>query len=407
MFTMSGQYLSSVSKKELSIAYANSILNEFNHEENILEIVKIIGISNILSDYINEQHPTLNQQQINQLHHLITTLKYKDKTKITRNVVRKENASQNDEFSLILDTNDTCLNAVFGEDIGMKINRFIFNKLILCCSFILFVIGLVMTRLTHWIESSEFILVDIWYWIIYNFITIQWFILGIMSMNRVAAKMTASTFEYYFKMYYAAIGQISLIVYYNILNKDDELYVIRVIFNTMEGLTLILLVGLVSMFDGLQYNKYRKLLIGIIAAVALLYGKDSIQFEYFSFAEDGTDPSIIELSSNIKFSLLSIMSHAFGVVSIFLFKQSFSMYYRMKKGQYKKSIFIKISPNLEWNQTTNNQQQLAQLQVISTTSNQSIDPQLDSDETKEELEQTDIVIAKKNTRESFSITSIV
>eukprot|EP01084_Bolivina_argentea_P259104 437082_1 len=77
---------------------------------------------------------------------------------------------------------------------------------------------------------------------------------------------------------------------------------------------------------------------------------------------DGQDPSIIEISSNIKVSCLSVMATSNRIICIFMLKQAFSMYYRMKKGQQNKAIFIKMEPNIVWN---NKQINISESEMIS------------------------------------------
>eukprot|EP01084_Bolivina_argentea_P125782 222808_1 len=342
-----------VTKQELALTHSKMIVNSENNNAHEKEIVKIFGgIDDILKVYLKPENDFLDNKQINELYRLLTiSSKYKPKNESDRN---GNIFSAKDDSTLTLLVKDTFLNIIFGEEMGMKLNEFILSSIVICTLFIFWFFGQIINIVLP--TKPNYILLKNWYWIMFHPIVILWLILSLMSVNRRAANIMAKTFEFYFKMCYAALGNIAFTAYYFVLLKKDKFHTTEGIIQTvLGGIVAILLIALISLTDGLQYNKFRKLLIGIISFIALFWAYWSIVHEYFSFNVDGTDPSLIEISHNIKFSLLRIISGSARIISIFLFKQAFSMYYKMKKEEYNKSVFIKISPNLKWITTSNEQ----------------------------------------------------
>eukprot|EP01084_Bolivina_argentea_P007815 14670_1 len=390
--------METITKQEVAKLHATLLTNGKNHDDDTLSIVRIIGgIDYILQDYLHKNNKSLSDKKIIQLHQFLSIpSKYRIKNvsqhTIQKSAENKENLSN--KPILILQTTDTFLNSFFGSQIANQLQKLIWHKITLSLMFLIWLIAKVIDI----IFSSLFI--DIFKWI-FSIIHSSWYILTLMSTNRFAASKIIKTFEFWFKIYFCVMGQIARIVYFHVLHTNGQT---KATSNVASAVTLLLFFVLVFMFDAIHdpSHKIRKFVIPMILLLGLNYGFYSVLREYFSFSSNGIDPSIITISNSIQISLLSVIANSYRIISIFLIKQSISMYLRIRNGESEKALFIQTKMNLKWNVNTQNQHILNQMQNYS---NQSIDElqikRMDSTGIDEIHIETQNV--KNTNRNSFSI----
>eukprot|EP01084_Bolivina_argentea_P302133 521460_1 len=336
------QLTDTVSKNQLTELHRHAVSNGVNHDKNTLRLVQTIGgIDSILGDYLCNNNNSLNQTQINQIHNILFS-----PTNHSRHI--NGNDFKQVEFTMYLEQTDNFLHELF-PNTALIIEKYISHKITVMFLFIIWLIDVIL-----WTFSSPHSIIHPLYVLTIRIpMFLPCVILCLMSNNPIVAKQILKSFEFWFKMFYAMISQIIFVFYYTYLHQNDYSYIaLRFVANTCGAILFILFISIVFMMDAIYIFKNTWSPSIAFGLVASYFAFLSIQSEFFSSSPSGNDDSIIQITPRIHISLMLMRAHSFRILSIFLWKQSITMFYTQKRGN-NKAIFLRIKPHLVWENQTN------------------------------------------------------
>eukprot|EP01083_Nonionella_stella_P120923 362873_1 len=325
-----------IHKNRLEKGYVND-----NNASSLLATIG--GIDEVINVYLSHSDIILTDNQIHQIHELITTDDHQTIAAPIHNDEDHLYCKSKDGIVpiLLLDPNDTFLNALFEEKYARKIEHFLYSK-----STIL-MMGLAQTVWT----IIEYLYLHEQHNIVYPLFSVflfpptaAFFILCILSVNRTTTRLVLKTFEFWIKMFYMFCWLSSNFVFYYIMNADKFSYIaLWRAMNVMLFFSFTTFIGFVGLFDGLPRLKWFKIAMGAVSSVYFLYL--SFKAQFLSYSHDGRDESIVRIYGNLQFSVISMLARSTRILFIFCFKHWIFTIYNQYNGN---AVSITIKPILQW-----------------------------------------------------------
>eukprot|EP01084_Bolivina_argentea_P053581 98362_1 len=261
----------------------------------------------------------------------------------TQTVRNAETIGTKTQFICTLQTGNSYLTSLIGENMETKL----FSVLHHTISFIFISISLILWFILYILFSAaDSLTYPIYLIVICTVIWIPFLILHCLSVHSIAMRLIIENFEFWIKMYYLFIFFASILLDRYIFvfagnhgsKQNTAVWIVADVL--FEVFTIPLLICIISSWDGFNFanRKWKIIFTAIIAVFFALYAAYK-QFVSFS----GEDESIVTVYGNIRFSVFSMQINSIKMLSIFLGKQTFFLWY--KKG---KAIAIKINPILKW-----------------------------------------------------------
>ena len=177
----------------------------------------------------------------------------------------------------------------------------------------------------------------------YTLVFIPYLMLWILSVNKIAFKLTLKSFEFWFKITYCLIYSLldgiwsrNYRINHNRFGGMRYMECIVIMNNIFGGIFFLLCTFCISSFDALNVSKkWKVLLSAVMALICLMF---STYYQWFVADED----DIILFT----FSFKSMMASNMRNVSLFFIKQCIFSWLRQER-----SVIIKYNPIIKWMKT--------------------------------------------------------
>eukprot|EP01084_Bolivina_argentea_P056548 103469_1 len=374
-----------MNEKAVFSAHRTQLQNGENNDQHTIELINILGgIDNVLTKILELNIPPdkqfeLSPLQLKSIYNIINS-----KSQISSNQMNKiqqkiTNAEDYDTLYYELDSNDTLLHSIMEHRNAQAIINIMHHTIIYIIIILSAIIWSILATpfFTSLIYPFYIIAMSIILWIPYS-------IMMLCMMNRKAAKMITTNFEFWLKSIYGFVYFIATFVDLYGLHFDelDEYngsiidYVIEsdiairlqmtadILFLAIVIPLLIMIISFWDAFYGIRYWK-----IGLSAFLALQFTLFSIWLQFMSYTRD--DIYHVQIHG-LGFPMLSLRITSLKILAIFLWKHSFLALIRKKK-----SISIKIHPHLIWKSgNVNENKNITDMDNINVHKQQSIDSEM-------------------------------
>eukprot|EP01084_Bolivina_argentea_P268260 455581_1 len=334
-----------ISKTALLKMHQNTLSNnKYYNESNEHELVQIFGgIGNLLSLTLASDDISLTENQLQNIYDVISNNNMQ--TKICKQTTITEDDNPQ-ELTYHFSRNDTYLHAVFGDECGQKICDMLYSKCFGVCVAIVLIIVITISLLRKQTPSKDLQALCSIFIIFFNTIIVAVVIFSLLSINRTCFKLLLTTFEFWFKSFYALqFAAANWIYIYNTEARntvmDKSWY--NLLDETVSTLLVVLTVWFFGSFDGLQYKDSVRCVLSAI--ISLLFILDALFIKLHTYGNN--DDSIMEIKS-IGVSMLLLMADSLQILGIFIGKQALLSIFKKDR-----CIVVNYAPYFKWIDTDN------------------------------------------------------